>query len=131
MKPSLQAIWLADTASQDENTGKVTVSGMFDCVEVKAEETEFASPAVVFFALREVHGRVDLSLLLVDLSTDEAILRRLFAVQNDNPLATTDVVLNVPSIPVPHPGSFAWELYWNEESIGTSRLEAVVVGLEE
>lgn len=124
--PFLQALWLADEISQDSATGKVTVRGIFDQIEVDSPATHFTCVAYLFFAVRNVHRRVDLVLRYVDLSTNEVLLERPVALESDGPLATTDVSIHLPRIPVPHSGEFAWELYCGNDVIGVSRVIARV-----
>ena len=125
LKPSLQALWLAEEILHDEATGKVTVAGMFDQIEVDQKGADFTAPASLFFSLRDRHGRVEMTLLYVDLATNEAILERPLMVQGD-PLTTTDVQIPLRKIPVPHAGAYAWELHWGEEMLDSSRLMAAV-----
>jgi hypothetical protein len=124
MTPTLQPILLADAAHQEPNTGRVTVAGIFDTVSV-APGTDFTAGAVVFFVVRGVHGRVKLSLTYVDLSDDRVLVERPVYVEADSPLETIDFTVRVNTIPVPHPGSFAWELYHESELLGSARIEAV------
>jgi Family of unknown function (DUF6941) len=124
IKPSLQALWLADEVVPNPVDGKVTVSGIFDQITVRPG-TDFTSPASLFFALRDVHGKVELTLLYVDLANNEVLVERKLSVQG-TPLLTTDVCVSLPRIPVPHAGCYAWELHWENEMLGASRLEAFV-----
>src|SRR5687767_10672869 len=115
LKPSLQAMWLADDVSVDEATGKVTVSGIFNQIEIKAPETAFTSQAYLFFALSDVRTAADLRLCYVDLRTLEVLRERPIRVECADPLGVTDVLVEVNSMPVPHPGAYAWELYFGSE----------------
>jgi hypothetical protein len=126
IKPSLQALWLADDVKQDEETGKVTVTGMFDQVEVNQPGEYFTSPAYLFFALNNVHGEAELDLHYVDLSTNASLLHRRFKVKSAGPLETIDVTIRLKPIPFPHPGVYAWELYCGSEQLGSSKLKACV-----
>jgi hypothetical protein len=126
IKPSLQALWLADEVSPDDATGKVTVSGIFNQIEVDPG-TDFTAPAHLFFALRDVHGRVELILLYVDLDDNGVLLER--SVQVDgSPLLTTDVCVRISKMPVPHPGVYSWELLFGNELLGASRVQALFSG---
>ena len=119
--PSLISIWLADAVTQSEETSKVTVSGIFDGIEIQPD-TEFAAGAVVFFAVTNVHVPTRLKLLYVDLADDEIVLERDVLV-DATPLEATDITVRVNRIPVPHAGPFAWEVFCGEERIGSTRLE--------
>jgi hypothetical protein len=67
-----------------------------------------------------------LTLRFVDLSDLSLLLDRPFTVYSSDPLASQVVCLAVPAMPVPHPGIYAWELYWQNEMIGSSRITAHV-----
>jgi hypothetical protein len=125
MKPYLKAMWLADAVTLDAQTGKATITGIFDQIEVKAPSTAFTSPAVLFFGLRDGRGKVSLTLRYVDLDDNEILLERSIQVECDA-LRTADVVLTIPKIPVPHAGAFVWELYHGTDLLGSSRVEAVI-----
>lgn len=124
--PSLQALWLADEVSRDDETGKITLAGIFDQIEIQSPAEAFSSSAFLFFAIGGVHGETELVLAYVDLSDNSVLLERRLPVASESPLATTAVCIPLPSIPVPHPGVYAWELYWNDERLGTSRVTAEV-----
>src|SRR4051794_10494068 len=99
VKPLLQAIWLADAVSKDPY-GKVTVVGMFDQIEVRSGK-DYTEGACLFFALRGVHGHVQLQLTYTSLADNETLLERKLTVEGaDDPLLTADVTLNINRIPV-------------------------------
>lgn len=126
VKPLLQALWLVDDAHQDSNTGKINVTGLFDVIEIQRPATHFTAPAFLFFTLIGLHGQVDMTLFYVDLSDLSVLLDRPFRVQSNDPLASQVVCLAVPPMPVPHPGIYSWELHWQNDMIGSSRITARV-----
>jgi hypothetical protein len=126
VKPQLQALWLVDDARQDASTGKINVTGLFDVIEIQRPATHFTSQAFLFFALTGLPGQVDLSLHYVDLSDLSLLLDRPFSVQGTDPLLSQVVCLAVAPMPVPHSGVYAWELDWQNEIIGSSRVTARV-----
>jgi hypothetical protein len=127
MKPSLQALWLVDDANQDSDTGKINITGMFDVIEIERPATHFAAGASLFFALTGLHGKVDLTLRYVNLSDLSVLLERPLSVAADSPLVAKVVCVAAPPMPVPRPGIYAWELYWQDDMIGSSRLTAKVL----
>ncbi|HUR55014.1 MAG TPA: hypothetical protein VMZ71_12855 [Gemmataceae bacterium] len=124
MIPTLQSLWLVDRVEFDETTRKVNLLGLFDQIAV-TPGADFTTGASVFFALRGVHGEAQLTLFYVDLEDGEALLERPLRVEG-SPLETTDFSVRVNRIPVPHAGSYAWELHCGSELLGTARVEAVV-----
>jgi hypothetical protein len=122
----LQALWLVDDADQDPGTGKITITGLFDQIEVKRPATHFSTQAFLFFALTDVRGQVDLALRYVDLSDLSLLVEFPLSVVSADPLASTVVCVRAPPMPVPHPGVYAWELWWQNDIIGSSRIVAQV-----
>lgn len=127
MSPSLQAIWLMDAVDWDETTGKLTLSGCFDRIDIP-EGAEYTEGAVVFFSVRNVRGQARLKLMCVDLRTDEVLVDR-DVIATGSPLETTDIAVRINRIPVPHPGVYAWEVYHGRTLLGTMRYEATVGGM--
>ncbi len=123
LKPVIQSLWLADDATQDES-GKVTIHGLFDLIEVEEPAREFTSGAYLFFALREIHGSTTITLRYTHVDSDRLVLERSQTIPADSPLETVDVAIPLPSIPVPEEGSYMWELFWGEDALGSLRCEA-------
>lgn len=124
--PQLQSLWLADEVLPDQQTGKVAVRGLFNVIEIDAPSVEFRSRSFLFFSLRGVRGTADFRLCYVDLSTLEVLRDRPVRVVSGGPLSVTDVCVHIASMPVPHPGVYAWELHYEGQMIGSSRLTAIV-----
>jgi hypothetical protein len=127
IKPSLQSLWLADSVTKDPETGKVDVRGMFDQIEIQEPSREFTSPGNLYCGLRDVHGSLTLSFRYTDLQDNSILVDRSLPVRHDDPLVTLDVVVAIKKIPVPHAGVYLWELVWENEVIGSSRLTANIV----
>ncbi len=124
VKPSLQALWLADEVNRHDD-GKVTVGGMFDEITVRSGE-DFTTRAYLFFSLRDVHDRVSLRLTYTDLEDNDVLLERTVAATGE-PLRTTDMTIRINRIPVPHAGWYIWELFHGGDQLGSTRVEAKVV----
>jgi predicted RNase H-like HicB family nuclease len=75
MIPTLQSLWLVEAVEYDEGTGKVTLVGLFNRIDV-SNDAGAVGGGSNFFSVRGVHGRVRLTLLYVDLSDDAALLDR-------------------------------------------------------
>ncbi len=122
VSPSLLAVWLAEEVIPDDRTHKVTVRDIFNLIEVPTGASSYDAPAVVFFSLTGLRGRVDLRLCVVDLESMEVLLERPVRVEHDDPVGAFDVWVRVNSHPIPHPGVYAWELYHGYEMLGCARL---------
>jgi hypothetical protein len=129
LKPSIQALLLADDVSEDPVTRKLTVTGIFDVIEVQRPATHFTAPAYLFLALKDVLGQIEVVVHYVDLRDHRVLVQytRLIAQHHDR-LATAVTALRLcAGIPVPHPGVYAFELHTGNELLGSIRVEAVVL----
>lgn len=127
IKPALQSLWLVDDARQDPVTGKMDVIGRFDAIEVEWPATHYTSRGFLYFVLTGMHGKERLTLRYANLADLAVLVERQFTLQASGPLDVQDVCIHVPAMPVPHPGVYAWELYWENEMLGSSRVTASVV----
>ncbi len=59
------------------------------------------------------------------------LFRTEFTATSNDPLQPLDVVLPLPQLPTDKPGTFALELVWNDEVIGSHRLIVEEVPLQE
>ena len=115
---------MADDASQDSQTNKISVSGIFDQIEVEAG-TDYTAPACLFFGLRSVHGSVTLTVLYRDLDDNGVLLEREITVPGE-PLVTATVCLPLSRIPVPRAGSYLWIVQYRDDPLGESRVEVKI-----
>jgi hypothetical protein len=132
IKPSLQALLLADQVYEDSATGKKVIAGTFDALYAPASEfpTEFMRVTYAYICLCNLHGRTPLQLEYVDLSTDEVLMEYgpIFLDATD-PLASVDFTVPVPPFPMPHPGYYALEVFAGNELLG--RVRVCVESIEE
>lgn len=122
VNPVLQCLWLAEDVYSDEETGKLTVAGIFDVIALSVGANSYDQPVTLFFALSGVHGRTDMRLCLVDHSTLELILDRPVMVEGDDPLEVTDVSVRINTMPLARTGVYSWELHYQGEMLSSSRL---------
>ncbi len=137
MKPVLQAILLADHVYVDKGTGKHVVAGVFDRLSFipkeRMEEAESAKENVVlggmqagspwaFLSITDVRGEQGFALRYVFLDDDQVIFQTKFTIKSEDPLKTYRVVAPLPPLPSRRAGTFALEVIWNDEPIGTYRV---------
>ncbi len=137
MKPVLQAILLADHVYVDKGTGKHIVAGVFDRLSFipkeRMEEAEAAKENVVlggmqagspwaFLSITDVRGEQGFALRYVFLDDDQVIFQTKFTIKSEDPLKTYRVVAPLPPLPSRRAGTFALEVVWNDEPIGTYRV---------
>lgn len=141
LKPTVQALILADYVYQDKQTGKKVIAGTFNRLVLRkkkatgdvAEEVErktwdevreTGSP-FAFISLTDVRSPVDLELRYVNLSDNRVLLQTSFKATCHDPLQTLEAVVPVPRLPIPAPGTYALELLHDNEILGALRITAV------
>jgi hypothetical protein len=75
-----------------------------------------------YVSLTEIRGSVPLELRYVDLRDNIIMLRAEFTAAAGNPLETKEMIVPLPVLPAPHPGTYALELLSNEEPLGSLRV---------
>lgn len=141
MKPTVQALLLADHVYEDKATGKKIVAGIFQRllfqkggavpkeVEHEGETRKVITGAMqagspfAYISLTGIRGTQPFCLRYVDLAGDQPIFQTEFQVQWDDPIAAVEIVLPLPRLPATKAGHFALELLCNEEPIGLFRIQ--------
>lgn len=141
MKPVLQAILLAEHIYQDKWTEKFVIAGTFDVISLgsgeKVLETQkigdgpLRAPGMsvgspfVYINLTGLHRKEDFLLRYTDLTTDRVLFEVEISLGSGSvePLQTVQLALPLPSIlPAPHAGTYALELIWDNELLGSHRV---------
>lgn len=125
VRPILQALVLADHVYIDAKTGKKIIAGTFNHLAAPEFPSFFGRTTYAFISLTEVHGNLPITLKYTDLSTSETLLeiRDLPMEAPNDPLATVEMVVELPRFPMPHEGTFAFEVYAYDEQVGTLRIQ--------
>ena len=125
VRPILQALVLADHVYIDAKTGKKIIAGTFNHLAAPEFPSFFGRTTYAFISLTEVHGNLPVTLKYTDLSNSEVLLeiRDLPMEAPNDPLATVEMVVELPRFPMPHEGIFAFEVYAHDEQIGALRIQ--------
>jgi hypothetical protein len=125
VRPILQSLVLADHIYIDAKTGKKIIAGTFNHLAAPEFPSSFGRTTYAFISMTEVHGNTPVTLKYTDLSNSETLLeiRDLPMEAPNDPLATVEMVVELPRFPMPHEGIFAFEVYAHEEQIGSLRIQ--------
>jgi hypothetical protein len=141
VKPILQALILADRVYRDAASGKHIIAGTFNRIlMVRNPPPQPDGGAKIygglnpgspfaFISLTEVLGETKLTLRYVDLQDNNALFQGEATVNAASPLETVEIMLPLPMLPTPHPGTYALELLCDDEPIGAIRVVAVEMPL--
>lgn len=138
MKPVLQALLLADRVYEDKATGKKIVAGIFQRLffkrpeDFKAELEKqgitsvpgglHAGSPYAYVSLADVRGKQPFTLRYVDLAEDKPVFEAKFTVSCNDPLKTVEIIAPLPPLPTVKAGTYALELLWNDEPLGSFRV---------
>ncbi len=75
-----------------------------------------------FLSITDVRGEQGFALRYVFLDDDQVIFETKFTIKSEDRLKAHPVVAALPSLPTGKTGTFALELLWNDEPIGTYRV---------
>lgn len=125
MKPTLQALVLADHVYVDGATGKKIIAGTFNALGAPAQfPGRFERHTYAYLSVTNVEGKSTLTLRFVDLKDNSVVMQgRSSEVTFPDRLRSTELIIPVPPFPMPHPGMFAFEVWLGDEPIGSLRIE--------
>lgn len=140
VKPVLQALLLADHIYQDRFTGKHVIAGIFSTIWFKADGAKPRTEEVggeertmipggmqvgspyAYISLTNFEGTESLTLRYVDLADDMPLFEGNLDVTSDGRLKTVEIVAPLPTLPATKAGTFALELVWKDNPLGTYRV---------
>jgi hypothetical protein len=121
--PVVQAIVLCDCVYADGRTGKKVIAGTFNTLWGHEFPTVFARSTFVYLCLTEVHEEATLQLHYVDLSNNEVLLGLDgLHITAGSPLESVELAVEIPPMPMPHPGPFALEVHSAGAIVGSVRI---------
>lgn len=111
IKPILKAMLLCDATIVEEKTHKRSLIGIFD--RISASKFPNTHPAMsVYVQFRDIQGVFDFELELFDLeqgkTMNKAVIKQ-FPVRNR--FADTELVFNLMSVRIEHPGEYEFRIY--------------------
>lgn len=124
VKPILQALVLSDHVYADQATGKKVIAGTFDSLWAREFPAKLARTTWFYLSVTDVQGSVEFSLKYTDLSNNEVLLSAGFCLSSNDRLATRSLVCEIPPLPMPHPGAYAFEVFVGDEMLGSLRIVA-------
>ena len=130
-RPILQAIVLADHVYEDLHSGKKVIAGTFCEMAAVEFPTHYNRGAFLFLSLTGFQGKIPLTIEYVDIKHNDSLLEfgDILASASD-PLETCELVVELPDLPLPHPGAYAFEVFLYEVPLGSLRF-IVTTGIDE
>jgi hypothetical protein len=114
---------LADHVYVDSRTGKKIIAGTFNELAAPEFPSVFTGSAHVYLCLTDLRGRCRMTLEYIDLAKNKTLLSlEHIHVYAGSPLESIELIVELPDLPLPHPGSFAIEVCIGDELLGSLRL---------
>lgn len=121
--PVLIAVLVCDTAVADPNTGKKTLIGVFDRINVGRFPTQH--PMSVYVKLTDAEGYYRVNIKFVQVSTGRALASADGELQAKDRLLSTDVHIGFPPLPIPEAGRYEFQVWANSTYLGGTSIDAV------
>lgn len=116
---------LAERVYTDAATRQHVIAGTFNEFAAVAYPTEFTHRATVFMSLSDFLGEISITLRFIDLETNEVLVEaEPLVVESLDYLVGCEMSWELPPFRLPHAGSYVFEAYEGEESLGSVRFVA-------
>jgi hypothetical protein len=126
----LQALLLADHIYRDEGSGKYVIAGTFYQITLPSFPTTFSRSIGLFVSLYDFVGEAKFSLQFVDIQNNRILMQMTpFELTWLEPQQHMEFAVEIPPLPLPEAGRYAFQLLINDELVGESVL--IVRALEE
>jgi hypothetical protein len=141
VKPVLQALVLAERVYEDRS-GKKIIAGTFNRVKFSTrplvreiENPDGTKRTIVpggmhggspyaYMSLTDVCDGTTLHLHFVNLTKNEVLFANAVCISNSDRLATIELVVALPPLPIKTEGTYAFEVVCDEEILGSCRIQA-------
>ena len=121
--PLLVAALVCDAAVTDPSTGKKSLIGIFDRVNVGAFPAECTMS--LYFKVTDAEGRYKVEVRYIHADTDETLASAEEELQFPDRLQSRDFLVQFPSLPMPRDGRYAFQLWANSMFLGSAFIDAV------
>jgi hypothetical protein len=122
----LNALLLADQIYQDRESGKYVVAGIFHQINVPGFPTTLERSVGLFVSLTGVSNDANVELTFVDPADGTVLMRnRSLRVTWDDAETPVEFALEIPPLPLPHPGRYRLQLAVDGTELGASLLSVL------
>ena len=116
------AMVVCDTIWRDPSSGKSTILGTFSAI-AGAEFPMTIPEIAVYVALTDGHGTVEMKLVLVDVSQDDAELHSAVGeLTFDDPRSVAELAFHLTNTTFPHPGEYRFQLFSGSDLLMERRI---------
>jgi hypothetical protein len=124
-KPVLIASLVCDVAVKDPTTGKISLIGIFDRVNVKSFPAK--RPVSVYAKLTEAEGQYHFQVRYVYSNTGESLAEAKGEFTAKDRFGTVELNLQFPPLPLPGEGRYDFQVWVNGLFLGQTFIDASVM----
>jgi hypothetical protein len=118
--PEVLAFILCDDVITDRETGKRSIIGTFSTIHVR--RTPALHPRMaIYIALTEGRGEQLLRIVVSHVESEKSVVQVQGKLTINDPMAVGELGVRIVPLPLPEPGTYAVDLYANNEPIKTRR----------
>ena len=125
-KPVLIAALVCDVAAKDPTTGKISLIGIFDRVQVKQFPAK--RPVSLYAKLTEAEGQYQFQTKYVYSNTGEMLAEAKGEFTAKEKLGTVELQLQFPPLPIPGEGRYDFQIWVNGSFLGQTFIDAMIMG---
>jgi hypothetical protein len=120
--PVLVAVLVCDVATLDPGSGKKSLIGIFDRLNVKNFPTK--RPMSIYIKLADAQGKYDVAVRLVQRETNDVLTELEGALEVTDRLTSVDFFLTAPPLPFPREGRYEFQVWANQVYLGAAMMDA-------
>jgi len=122
-KPVLQAFIIADDVYQGVNHRKFTIVGTFNMITSVKFPTMYQKPTKAYINIAELRNDAEITLRYVDLKDLSVLFESpKFPVKKASNNRNIEVIIDIPPLPIPHPGTFHLELWIKDDLLSIAKI---------
>jgi len=121
--PVLVAALVCDVAVADPSTGKKNLIGIFDKVYVGKFPTQ--RPMSLYMKVTDAEGDYETEVKYVQVGSGEVLARAEGKLHSPNRLASADLHIAFPPLPIPNEGRYEFQVWANSMFLGATFIDAL------
>ncbi len=114
---------VCDAAVAERHTQKKSLIGIFDRISVAQFPVERA--VSLYFKITDAEGDYDIRIRVIHAPTDILVAEATGGIFAQDRLASTDLFLDFPPLPIAVPGRYEFQVWANDMFIGQTSIDAV------
>ena len=116
---SLQALLLVDHIYRDRGSGKFILAGVFQRVFAPEFPTNFGRTVGIYLSILGLDGQAEIEIRFIDPEDGKVWMRRQgIPISSQTPGLPVELAVEVPHMPLPHAGTFLFQVWSGEMKLG-------------